>query len=60
MMEFLNTVFTWTGILTWYMLFVVAVGKLLKRGRINAFGPDTDDLKADVERFRAYLEEQER
>lgn len=60
MMEFLNTVFTWTGILTWYMLFVVAVGKLLKRGRINAFGPDVEDLQAENERLRAYLKEQGR
>jgi hypothetical protein len=40
MIEFFKTVFMWTGFITLYMAVVVGIAKLLKSGRINAFGPD--------------------
>jgi hypothetical protein len=43
-MRFVTIVFTWTGFLVWYVGLAVLIGKLLKRGRINAFGPDPEDL----------------
>ena len=57
-MNFVKVVFMWTGFLTWYAAVVVAIAKLLKRGRINAFGPDIEDLEAENARLRAYLEHQ--
>ena len=39
-MNFVKVVFMWTGFTTWYALFVVGVGKALKRARIAQFGED--------------------
>jgi hypothetical protein len=40
MIEFFKTVFIWVGFIAAYMAVVVGVAKLLKAGRIDAFGPD--------------------
>ena len=42
-MNFVKTVFMWIGFLTLYVGIAVGIGKLFKRGRINAFGPDPED-----------------
>jgi len=54
-MNFMKIVFMWTGFLTWYVALVVGIAKLLKRGRINAFGYDADDLRAENARLRSWL-----
>lgn len=35
-MNFVKIVFTWTGFITWYMLFVIAVGRVLRRASDRA------------------------
>jgi hypothetical protein len=42
-MNFFRIVFIWTGFLFWYTAIVVGIAKLLRRSRINAFGPDPED-----------------